>query len=72
MGTQWWRYVGLSTRVADSTIVFGDDFNPKTYKLLSRLVDSAKEIYLASKAGLKFYLVKNNLTRLGDIELGSS
>lgn len=61
MGTQWWKYVGLSTRVIDSTIIFGDDFNPNTNLLLSRLADVARDIRLTGKAGVKAYLAKNNL-----------
>ena len=72
MGTQWWRYVGLSIRVIDSTIIFGDDFSPSTQLLLSRLAQVAKEIVLTGKAGVKFYLAKNNVEKIGNIGLGSS
>ena len=72
MGTQWWRYVGLSTRVIDSTIIFGDDFSPSTQLLLSRLAQVAKEIVLTGKTGVKFYLVKNNVEKIGNVGLGSS
>ena len=70
VGTQWWRYVALSTRVIDSTLIFGDDFTPSTYLLLSRVVKVVKEIRLAGSSGIKFYLWKNNLERLGDVCLG--
>ena len=72
MGTQWWRYVGLSIRVIDSTIIFGDDFSPSTQLLLSRLAQVAKEIVLTGKAGVKFYLAKNNVEKIGNVSLGSS
>ncbi len=61
MGTQWWRYVGLSTRVIDSIIILGGNFTPKNYLLLSRLMPSAKRIFLTGPISVKFYLVKNNL-----------
>ena len=72
MGTQWWKYVGLSTRVVDSSIVFGDDFNPSNYLLLDRLACVARDIRLAGKAGVKVYMVKNNLDKLGNIVLGAA
>ena len=72
MGTQWWRYVGLSTRIIDSTIIFGDDFNPSSQLLLSRLAKVARDIVLTGKAGVKVYLAKNNLEKIGNICLGSS
>ena len=72
MGTQWWKYVGLSIRVADSSIVFGDDFNPSNYLLLDRLASVARDIRLAGKAGVKVYMVKNNLEKLGNIILGAA
>ena len=72
MGTQWWKYVGLSIRVVDSTIIFGEDFNPHTQLLLSRLAKVAREIVLTGKAGVKVYLGKNNLDKIGNITLGSS
>lgn len=70
VGTLWWRYVALSTRVVGSTLIFGEDFTPNTYLLLSRVVKVAKEIRLVGKAGIKFYLWKNNLERVGDVCLG--
>lgn len=72
MGTQWWRYVGLSTRVGGSTIIFGEDFTPQNYLLLSRLAPTVKQIFLTGKVGIKIYLVKNNLTQLGDIVIGTA
>jgi hypothetical protein len=42
MGTQWWRYLGLSMRIVDSTVIFGDDFTPNTLLLLSRLIEVAR------------------------------
>ena len=72
MGTQWWKYVGLSTRVNDSSIIFGDDFNPNNYLLLSRLACVARDIRLAGKAGVKVFMVKNNIEKLGNITLGNS
>lgn len=57
MGTLWWRYAGLSTRVIDSTIILTDDFNPDNNLLLHRLITAAKEIYLTGPIGVKFYLV---------------
>ena len=70
VGTQWWRYVALSTRVIDSTLILGEDFTPSIYLLLSRVVKVAKEIRLVGKVGLKFYMWKNNLERLGNVRLG--
>ena len=70
VGTQWWRYVALSTRIIDSTLIFGGDFTPSTYLVLSRVVKVAKEIRLVGKSGIKFYLWKNKLDRLGDVCLG--
>lgn len=70
VGTQWWRYVALSTRVIDSTLILGEDFTPSIYLLLSRAVKVAKEIRLVGKVGLKFYMWKNNLERLGNVCLG--
>ena len=61
MGTQWWKYVGLSQRVIDSSILFGGDFNPCSYLLLSRLAPVAREIRLTGKVGVKVYLAKNNI-----------
>ena len=72
MGTQWWKYVGLSTRVVDSNIVFGDDFTPNTHLLLARLANVARLIRLTGKSGLKVYMVRNNLEKVGDVALGSA
>lgn len=60
MGTQWWRYVGLSMRVFDSTVIYGKEFNPDSYLLLSRLIPVVKELYLTGTIGLKFYLAQAN------------
>jgi hypothetical protein len=38
IGSQWWKYVGLSMRVDGASLVFGDDFTPENYILLSRLI----------------------------------
>jgi hypothetical protein len=71
LGVQWWKYVGLSTRVNGANVVFGDDFTPESYMLLSRLVETSK-IYLAGLAGLKFYLVKHKLESLGKFSITKS
>jgi len=72
MGTLWWRYVGLSMRVVDATVIFGGDFNAESFMLLSRLVKVVREIHLVGKVGVKFYLARNNKSTLGDVELGQS
>lgn len=72
MGTQWWKYIALSTRVIDSTVILGGDFTPNTYLLLARLLPVVREVHLTGKAGVKFYLVKNQKASLGDITLGTS
>ncbi len=38
IGSHWWKYVGLSMRVDGASLVFGDDFTPEDYILLSRLI----------------------------------
>ena len=67
MGTQWWKYVGLSIRINGASIIFGDDFTPENYVLLARLVETCSKIYLTGLAGLKFYLVKHKIDSLGKI-----
>ena len=64
--------MGLSNRVVDSTVIFGDDFTANNYELLSRLAEAVKEIRLTGKAGLKFYMMKHNLDKLGNISLGTA
>jgi hypothetical protein len=53
-------------------VVFGDDFTPNSYLLLSRIAAVAREIRLTGKSAVKFYLANNNLPKLGDIVLGLS
>lgn len=72
LGTQWWKYVGLSIRVNGANIIFGDDFNSENYVLLSRLVETCSKIYLAGLSGLKFYLVKHKLESLGKMNITKS
>ena len=72
MGTQWWKYVGLSTRVVDSHIVFGDDFNPSNQLLLARLVNVARDIRLTGQAGAKVFMAQKNIDKLGNICLGKA
>ena len=72
MGTQWWRYIALSTRVIGSTVVLGGDFTPAAYCLLARLLPVVKELHLTGKIGAKFYLAKHQKEALGDISLGKS
>jgi hypothetical protein len=60
LGTLWWKYVGLSIRVKNSTIIFGDDFNSNNFILLERLINTSSKIYLVGPAGLKFYMVQHN------------
>ena len=71
LGTQWWKYVGLSIRVNGSSIIFGDDFTPENYVLLSRLLETST-IYLAGLSGLKFYLVSRKLDSLGKFSIAES
>jgi hypothetical protein len=65
LGTQWWKYVGLSIRVNGASVIFGDDFTPDNYVLLSRLVQTCSKIYLTGLSGLKFHMVKHKLESLG-------
>ena len=67
LGLQWWRYIGLSMRVIGSSIIFGDDFTAENYILLHRLASVAKQIYLVGLTGVKFYMAKNKLDKLGNI-----
>lgn len=69
LGTQWWKYVGLSIRVNGSNVVFGEDFTSENYVLLARLAETCSNIYLTGLAGLKFYLVKHKLESIGKINL---
>jgi hypothetical protein len=72
MGAQWWKYVGLSTRVIQSTVVFGLDFNSDSYLLLSRLIQTSQCIFLTGMAGIKFYLTKNKVESIGNVTISQS
>lgn len=72
LGTQWWKYVGLSIRISGASVIFGDDFTPENYVLLARLVDSCSKIYLTGLAGLKFYMAKHELETLGKTSITKS
>jgi hypothetical protein len=72
LGTLWWKYIGISMRIQNANIVFGEDFTPESYILLSQLVKNCSKIYLTGLSGLKFYLTKHNLSSLGNINLGAS
>lgn len=71
LGTQWWKYIGLSIRVNGSSIIFGDDFTPENYVLLARLLETST-IYLTGVSGLKFYLVRHKLESLGKFSITKS
>lgn len=71
LGTQWWKYIGLSIRVNGSNIIFGDDFTPENYVLLARLLETST-LYLTGLSGLKFYLVRHKLESLGKFLIAKS
>jgi hypothetical protein len=67
LGSYWWKYVGYSTRVANSTVIFGEDFTPSNYILLYYLLRSVRKIYLTGRIGLKFYLIQHGFDSFGDV-----
>lgn len=62
LGALWWKYVGLSMRASGATIVLGGDFDPEKYILIQRLSHFSSKIVLSGKCGLKFFLIKNQLS----------
>ena len=72
IGTQWWKYVGISMRVDGASIVFGDDFTPENYILLSRLIETCSKIYLTGLTGLKFFIAQHKLDSIGSVVLTKS
>jgi hypothetical protein len=72
LGSLWWKYIGLSMRVQNANIVFGEDFTPENYILLSQLAKNCSKIYLSGLSGLKFYLARNNMASLGKIHLANT
>lgn len=59
-------------RIQNANIIFGEDFTPDNYILLSQLVKNCSKIYLSGLSGLKFYLTKHNISSLGKIHLGTT
>jgi len=59
-------------KIKDANVIFGEDFTPENYILLSQLVKNCSKIYLSGLSGLKFYLTKHNLNSLGKINLGAT
>lgn len=60
VGSFNWRYLAISQRVQESTIVLGGDLTPKRLIALSRIMNFTKKVYLTGKIGAKFYIAEKN------------
>ena len=72
LGSQWWKYVGLSTRVIGSTVIFGDSFDANRLKVLHRLARNVNKVYLVGEVGAKVLLAAEKQAAFANLAIGSA
>ena len=69
LGTQWWKYAGLSTRIVGANIIFGDRLDAYRLKVMHRLIKHINRIFLVGETGAKFALAINNKNSFANVTL---
>lgn len=64
--------MGISMRLRDATIIFGDVFDANRYKLLHRFALETKQIFLTGETGAKFYAVSNGKSAFANVQITPS